>query len=432
MEDILRLIISPFQNIFQIKKNNFYRLSTITFFSRNRYNRYWGVETMNKKEIAAIRRQFKPENELMEIRDIFNVYVQKETGTIFHHDSRPFELLDKESQDLFYENCKKVLTGQVNAKLFTLKFQRDVEDSTQTILYEGLATTDRDYWQTQMLQIVEKMFEHQVYDFDTVVTFIYGEYRKPMKKRGPESGEGGTDEVYANKFILSSLNKTTQPETSLVFDYIEKEFKANSEVDPIINLTKPLSGFLFPAFHDNASDVNHILYSAGKANEPDETFIHDVLNCQDTVTAAEEKDGFELVVSKLAGDQVDANVLSNIYEEIDQIIQENEEDEAETASPSLGYRDVEHILSMSGVENIDTEKVKDTFQTIFADDQHAFKADSLLPKKVKINTEIAKLSISPEHLKNVKYITYQGKRCLLLEIEDHVEIEGFHLESAPF
>lgn len=384
---------------------------------------------MNKKEIAHIRKQFKPDNELMDIRHIFNVYVQKETGDIFHHESRPFAMLDKDSQDLFYENCKKVLTGQVNTKLFTLKFDHDVEDSTQTLLYEGLHTPDQEAWQEYMLQIVHKMFDQTVYDFDTVVTFIYGEYRKPIKKRSEASGEGGYDDVYANSFILSSLNKTTQPETSLVFDYIEKEFKANSEVDPIINLTKPLSGFLFPAFHDHASDVNHILYSAGKANEPDETFIHDVLNCADTVTAAEEKDGFELVVSKLAGDQVNADVLSNMYEEINEMIVENEEDEAESETPSIGYRDVEHILSVSGVEDVDTEKVKDAFQTVYDDEQHSFKADSLLPKKVKINTEMAKISIKPEHLKNVKYITYEGRRCLLLEIEDDVEIEGFQIGS---
>lgn len=81
-----------------------------------------GVEKMNKNDIAMIRRQFKPDNEYMEIGSIFNVYVQKETGDIFHHEIQPFHLLDKESQDLFFTNCKKVLTGQVNAKLFTLNF----------------------------------------------------------------------------------------------------------------------------------------------------------------------------------------------------------------------------------------------------------------------------------------------------------------------
>ena len=398
----------------------------------NGFNRRGDVLKMNKKEISHIRRQFKPENEHLTIDDIFTVYVQKETGDIYHHETNPFNMLEKETQDLFLDNFKKTLTGTVDAKLFTLKFKREegIDNLTQNILYEGLHTKDKDEWQNHMLEIVEKIYAEKVYDFDTVVTFIQGDYSKPVHKRESESDMGGNDTVYSNKFILCSVNKTDQPESSFTFDYIEKAFKASHDVDPIINLTKPLTGFLFPAFHDYASDVNHILYSAGKANEPDEAFIDAILECDVVMTAAENKDSFELVVNKLAGDKVNATMLSNIYEEIDQILEESKEDE-DSEVPDLDYNDVEHILSVSGVEDVDTEKVKETFQTIFDDEQHAFKADSLLPKKVKINTETTKISIDPKHLKDVKYITYEGKRCLLLEIGDDVEIEGFVLDSTP-
>ena len=62
----------------------------ITFFAINRYNLEWELREMNKKDIAAIRRQFKLDNELMHIETIFNVYVQKESGDIYHHVSQPF------------------------------------------------------------------------------------------------------------------------------------------------------------------------------------------------------------------------------------------------------------------------------------------------------------------------------------------------------
>ncbi len=93
---------------------------------------------MNKKDIANIRKQFKLDNDLMKIHEIFNVYVTKESGEIYHHVSQPFQMLEQEAQELFLVNFKKVLTGHLDAKLFELKFQRDVEDSTQTILFEGL------------------------------------------------------------------------------------------------------------------------------------------------------------------------------------------------------------------------------------------------------------------------------------------------------
>lgn len=384
---------------------------------------------MNKKDIAAIRRQFKLDNELMAIETIFNVYVQKESGDIYHHVSQPFDLLDKESQELFLVNFKKVLTGQLDAKLFELRFKQEVEDDTQGILYDGLHVDETEDWKENMLEIVEKMFAETVYDFDTVVTFIIGEYRKPMKQRSLESGEGGTDNVYANKFILCSLNKTTQPKKELVFDYIEKEFKSNSDVDPIINLSTPLTGFLFPAFTDHAADVNHILYNAGKANQPDELFIEDVLGCEAITTGAEDKDCFELIVNHVADDKVNADTVSHIYDEIDRRVQESEEEDEEE-EPIFNYRDVEDILKTSGIENVDTTKVKDAFKTVIDDEQHAFKANNLLPKSIKIDTEIAKLSLKPQDLKNIKYITYNGKRCLLLEIDEDVVIEGFQLESS--
>lgn len=382
---------------------------------------------MNKKDIANIRKQFKLNNHLMKIREIFNVYVKKESGEIYHHVCQPFQMLDQEAQELFLSNFKKVLTGHLDAKLFELKFRNDVEDSTQTVLFQGLQVGSSD-WQEYMLYIVQKMFAHTIYDFDTVVTFIRGEYQKVTRNRDQDSELGGDDEVYSSHFTLCSVNRTDQPKKALLFDYIEKEFKPNNAVDPIINLAAPLSGFMFPAFNDNSADVNHILYYAGKVNQPDETFIEQVLNCEEIITALEDKDSFGLILNQVMGDQVDSRVISNVYEEIDKLIQENEESE-EDEPPMLDYRDVERILEVSGVENVDTAKIEHAFKAVVDDEKHEFKASSLVPKNIKIETNVANVSVSPKDLKNIKYIMYEGKRCLLIEIDEDVVVEGFRLET---
>jgi hypothetical protein len=382
---------------------------------------------MNKKDIANIRKQFKLNNHLMKIREIFNVYVKKESGEIYHHVCQPFEMLDQEAQELFLSNFKKVLTGHLDAKLFELKFRKDVEDSTQTVLFKGVQAGSSD-WQESMLQIVEKMFAHTIYDFDTVVTFIRGEYQKVTRNRDQDSEMGGDDEVYSSQFTLCTVNRTDQPKKALLFDYIEKEFKPNNAVDPIINLAAPLSGFMFPAFNDNSADVNHILYYAGKVNQPDETFIEEVLNCEEIITALEDKDSFGLILNQVMGDQVDSRVISNVYEEIDKLILEHEESE-EDEPPTLDYRDVERILEVSGVENVDTAKIEHAFKAVVDDEKHEFKASSLVPKNIKIETNVANVSVSPKDLKNIKYIMYEGKRCLLIEIDEDVVVEGFRLET---
>ena len=239
---------------------------------------------------------------------------------------------------------------------------------------------------------------------------------------------GGNDEVYSTEFILCSLNKTDQPKKALLFDYIGKEFKSNNAVDPIINLTAPLTGFLFPAINDNSADVNHILYYGAKVNQPDESFIEGVLNCEEIITAVEDKDSFEQIIKVVMGDEIDSEVISNVYEEIDRIVQDNVENE-ESEAPTLDYRDVERILEVSGVENVDTAKVEQAFKTVVDDEKHEIKANSIIPKSIKIKTKVADVTISPKELKNVKYIMFNGKRCLLLEVDEDVSVEGFRLET---
>lgn len=66
---------------------------------------------MNKKDIAQIRKQFKLNNDLLKISDIFNVYIMKESSEIYHYESQPFEMLDQDQQELFMDNFKNCLAA---------------------------------------------------------------------------------------------------------------------------------------------------------------------------------------------------------------------------------------------------------------------------------------------------------------------------------
>ncbi|MED4017627.1 DUF4317 domain-containing protein [Sutcliffiella cohnii] len=387
---------------------------------------------MNKKDVANFRKQFKADNDLLNIKDIFNVYIMKESSDIYHHQSQPFEMLDPDQQELFMNNFKKMLGGNLDEKLFELKFRRDVENNSQLILHQGLLSVEVETWKEQMLPIVGKMLLNRQYEKDIVVTFIRGEYRKPMKRTDEETEENSRDAVYSHPFILCSINNTQEPKKELLFDYVEKEFKYNFVVDPIINLNSPIGGFLFPCFTDNAADVNHVLYSAGKVHEPDHQFIEEVLNGEETMTAKDDKIVFEEIVKEVTGDKINTSTLSNVYEEINRMIVENEEEE----QPKLDTKDVERVLKVSGVEDVNVEKVETAFKKLIDDESYEIKASSVLPKfnskSIKINTKIANISISPQDLRYVKQVQVDGKLYLMLEVEEDTIIEGFKMIPEAF
>jgi hypothetical protein len=384
---------------------------------------------MINKELAHIRKQFKLDHDLLQIYDILNVYIMKESNEIYHVERQPFALLDREKQELYMGNFKKLLTGELDQKLFELKLQEEAEQPTGVLLHQALTTNSADEWHDLMLLLVEKMLVDIRYEKDTVVTLVRGQYYRPTKERNEEAEESEKDEMFAHPFILCSVNSTEQQRKSLIFDYVEREFKYNVIVDPIIKLNSPEQGFFYPSVTENYSDVNRILYCAGKANEPNVHFIEQVLNAEKSVTAKQERGIFEEIVKEVAGEQLDAATISYVYEEIHQLIETNEEEEP----PKLDYKDVERLLSASGVENVTTEKVERAFQTVVDDKNYELKASSVIPKftskSIKIETKIATISVSPQDLKYVKQVNYHGKKCILIEVDEDVVIEGFTLNT---
>lgn len=384
---------------------------------------------MIKKELAHIRKQLKLDHDMLEIFNILNVYIMKESNEIYHYERQPFALLDREKQELYMANFKKLLTGELGQKMFELKFQEEAEKPSQVLLHQGLVTGNPEEWQDLMLLLVEKMLADTKYERDTVITFVHGQYFKPTKIRNEEAEESEKDEMFANPFILCSVNSTEQQRKTLMFDYVEREFKYNVFVDPIIKLNSPEQGFFYPSVTDNYSDMNRILYCTGKANEPNLHFIEQVLNAEKTVTAQEERAIFEEIVKEVAGDQLDASTIAHVYEEIHRVIETNEEEEP----PKLDYKDVERMLTVSGVENVTMEKVERAFQTVVDNKNYELKASSVIPKfnskSIKIDTKIATISVSPQDLKYVKQVNYQGKRCILIEVDEDAVIEGFTLST---
>ncbi|CQR52588.1 DUF4317 domain-containing protein [Paenibacillus riograndensis] len=385
---------------------------------------------MNKKEVAHIRKQFKLDHDLMNIYDILNVYIMKETSEIYHWERLPFGLVDREKQELYMGNFKKLLTGELDHKLFELKFQEEAEEPARVMLHQGLVTGDPEEWQDLMMMLVDKMLVDAKYEKDMVVTFVRGQYYRPTKARNEEAEESGKDEMFAHPFILCSVNSTEQQRKNLMFDYVEREFKYNIIVDPIIKLSSPEQGFFYPSVTDNYSDVNRVLYCTGKSNYPDPQFIEQVLNAERSVTALEERSFFEDIVKELAGEQLDTTTLAQVYEEIQQVI---ESGEGEEEPPKLDYKDVERVLASSGVENVTAEKVERAFETVIDDKYYEMKASSVIPKyttkSIKIETKVATISVSPQDLRYVKQVNYQGKRCIMIEVDEEVVIEGFTLNT---
>jgi hypothetical protein len=391
---------------------------------------------MNKKEIADIRKEFKLDSNMMKIQEIYTVYLKKDNVQIdfepvIHSEFDYFDRMDMDKKELFLGSFKKVLTGALDTKLFELNFQNlKEENNTQKLLGSALNSSNKGEIQDYINKVIEKITANYKYETDVVITFIKAEYWLGTSHKNMSAEQSIDDAMQSFNFILSSVNKIDIPKRTLKFDYTGKEFKANSVLDSVINLSSPLEGFMFPCLSNGYTDINKILYYASKPKDLNSTFIENVLDCSFKFTAEDEKNCFSDILKSIIGDKIKPDLMQDIYANIYELAQQTEEED----NPTLGISDVKNILNNCGVEII--SDIETAFEETCGS-KYDFKINNIVPefnsKSIKITSEVANIILTPKDLNSVKQVKNKdGRRCLLIEIDDDIVIEGFKLETEEF
>ncbi len=396
---------------------------------------------MNKKDLVDIRKEFKMGSYMLPIKEVYSVYLKKDNGEVIIKELNHFEMMDIEKGELYLDNFKKILTGTIDSKVFELNFKAENtveqldevavtedENISQHILYKALGNGESIVPCAD--EIVDKIAKNYTYDTDIVINFMKAEYYKGNKKRSIEAEESIDDYVQGIEFILCSINKVDAPKKVLKFDYSEMKFKPNSALDMVINLKSPLDGFMFPSFSSQYVDVNKVIYYSSKAKQINTTFVEEVLGCSTKPTAIEEKESFDAILNTVVGGSIKPDTMQEIYEKINEKL-DNEEDDEQEEEPTVNMRDIERVLQDSGIEN--TEVVKSAFEEICGND-YEFKVKNIIPdfktRSIKIENESTNITISPRDLSAVKQIRdKRGRKCLLIELNEDVQINGFKLET---
>lgn len=389
---------------------------------------------MIKKDLADMRKHMKIGSTMLQFNNLYNIYLKKDNLEIIHQEVKNFNMLDDEAQELYIKNFKKILSGALDTKLFQLNFlNTELEDNSQKLLYTALESEGDEEKYMALETFVNKLANNYKYENDIVITFVFGEYWKGSKKRSIEAEEAEDDNVYSFKFILGSINKVEYPKKAIQFDYINKEFRTNSSLDAVVNLNSPMDGFMFPCFNNNYSDVNHVMYYSGKNNEVNLDFIENVLNGTIKITATEEKNCFNSIIKEVVGDEIEPETMQTIYENIALKAEDMEEGE----EVLLTIKDVKSVLAGSGIDDERIEKLEEAYEATIGNSNFDFKVDNILPdlksKSVKIESEKASISIVPGALSKIKQIKNKhGKKCLLIELDEDVEINGFKIKGSDF
>lgn len=368
---------------------------------------------MIKQEINEIKRLYTPSN--CSITRICGCYVdgEKNKKTEF---KEAFLSLPEEEIFKYFELLRKVLSGTVGKNLLDLEFPLSSEEAggTQEFLMRLRESKLKD--DSLLEEFYGKVIASYEYVGNYLILLIHDAYDVPGKTTDGLTMDDASDTVF--EYILCCICPVNLSKPGLSYDAQTNEFH-NRIRDWIVEL--PEAGFLFPAFNDRSSDIHSTLYYSKNPEEPHPEFVDSILGAALPLSAGSQKETFQALIEETLGGKAEYEVVKSIHENLNNMIEEHKE----IPEPlMLDKHQVRNLFEKSGVEE---EKLTD-FDKLY--DAAAGDGTSLMVNNVantrtfEVKTPDVVIRVNPERADLVETLMIEGKQCLVIEINDHVEVNG--------
>lgn len=373
---------------------------------------------MNKKEVTEIKKQFTPNN--CAITRICGCYVdgEKEKKATFKD---AFLSLPEEEMFKYFDLFRKALSGTIGKNLLNMEFPLSTEEEggTQEAL---LKLRDSRLTDDHLLdEFYTRVIDSYDYAENYLILLVHAVYDIPGKSSDGSEMFDASDEVYDYIHCIVCPVKLSKPALSYYAD--ENNFHERIR-DWIVEM--PDAGFLFPAFNDRSSDIHGLLYYSKNAENLDNGLTDNLLGCVPPLTAGNQKEAFKILIEETLADTCSYDVVKNIHENLNELIEQH----ADTPDPlELDKAEVKYLFQKSGVESEQMETFDQQFDAAAGEHATLLASNVASTKKFEIKTAEITISVNPEFADLVETRVIDGRTCIVIGVDDHVEINGINART---
>lgn len=388
---------------------------------------------MNKKEIAEIKKQFKFGNEAFTIYG-YGIYHAK-AFNIEANDFKKFADLedlengrsspntwDELEETCFLDITKKTFSGSLGKALVEYNFPDDILlDTSADSVYKKLNKVLDNFTKENALEYATFLASKISLESEYAILITKASYSVPQKDVNGEKMDLEFSEGESYDFLVVSICPIENGKPALMLD------NSTSKVvhQPISRMIlQPLQGFVYPTFNERMTDVNSVLVFNKKPKQPCTTLIEDCLGCTYELNPEDEQTRFNNLVNKLTdGETVEYEISKSIHEQISDII---ENTSVNTEITELDKGEILKIFKNSGMSEENLKKFDEAFEDEIGD--YSLKAVNLVEaNKMNIKSPDIVVNVKNNSLDKVKSQTIDGRKCLVIEIDENVEINGMNV-----
>lgn len=375
---------------------------------------------MIKSEVNEIKRLFTQSK--CSITRICGCYVDGEKNKKTEM-REAFLALPEEDLFKYFEILRKTLSGTFGKNLLNMEFPLETESygGTQEFL---LRLRDSKLKDDALLDaFYDKVIESYDYPGNYLILLVHDVYDIPGKTTDGITMEDASDEVY--EYILCSICPVNLSKPGLSYNAEMNTFQ-NRIRDWIVEM--PETGFLFPAFNDRGSDIHNLLLYSKDANDLHDTLVEHVLGCVLPMTAGSQKETFQVLIEETLGEDCDYDVVKNIHEQLNEMVEEHKD----VPEPlTLNKQEVKTLLANSGVKEEKLELFDQCFDATAGEKTSLMVNNVYNSRSFEVKTPDVSVKVNPERMDLVETRVINGRSCLVIEINDQVEVNGIPVRSTP-
>lgn len=376
---------------------------------------------MNQKEIAELRRRFKPDKSA--ISRIYGCYVNSSKEVISYIDES-LGMLPEEEAEKYLGLLKKALSGTQGKNLIDIVFSTgQVVDSDEHRLLMALRDSglkDGEIRQTFYQKVIESL---DMGDSNYLILLAHDTYDVPYRAKDGEVQTDGSDQVFS--YVVCCVCPVKDGKLELGYCPGENEFH-NCVPSQIV--APPELGFLFPAFDDRAANIYNALAYSRKADELHQEFLDAIFHTEPPMSAVEQREAFQAALSDALEGVCSLDVVQTVHEQLrDRIEQHRESKDPEPLSVTA--KEVGSILQSCGVGDEQVTAFCENCSQQFGEGAALSPANLIDSKRYEVKTPDVTVSVEPERSYVVETRVIDGKKYLLIPADEGLEVNGFPIDQ---
>lgn len=374
---------------------------------------------MNEKEIAEIRRRFKPDKN--NITHVHGCYVNEKREIIARF-SQSLTMSRPEESEKLLGILRKTLSGTVNKNLLDIEFDtKQVADSDEHRLLMRLRET-----RLQDEETVEELFRKLTavvtMEGNYMILLAHDTYDVPYRGSDGESHADRSDEVFS--YILCSICPVKLTKAALSFSAYENRF---NHLNPDWVISAPETGFLFPAFDERSTNLYNALYYTKDigANRP--AFVDAVFHTEAPMPAAVQMESFQAMLGDTLAEACSYQVVQAVHDQFCGMIEEHKANKIEEPLV-VSKGTVKQVLKSCGVAEERVEQFEERYDHVFGEETNLPPRNLVDTKQMEIKTPDVTIRVNPDRSDLVETRIIDGARYILIRAEEDVEVNGVQVQ----